>query len=585
MIHRSLQKLVLPISLALTLGLPSLAAAQGTAGPYMAAQQAERRGDVAAAARFYSRTLARDGENAQLLERAMLNQLAAGNIAEGIALARRQEALNPGHHLGVLALAADALQKPERGRVAELLGEGGPFVGQVIKAWALFADDQLDAAIAELKRLETSDANGRPGQIVGATHLGLILAASGDDSGAIEAFERATGMSEGGGSLRLVEAHARALARLGRAEDAATLIGERLAGTFGDAGLERLALEIAAGDVPAPSIRSATEGSANVLYGVARLLARGQNRAVSLAYAQIAVYLDPSLTSAQLLLAQIFDASGQYEQAIAAFEAIPADAPETLSAMIGRAEALQISGSPDAAVEAMRATVTQFPDSLEANTSLGDLLRRESRFEEAATAYDGAIGLIANPEQFHWALFYRRGIALERSKQWERAESDFRFALELQPDQADVLNYLGYSLVELGMKLPEAEEMIEKAVEQRPDDGYIVDSLGWILYRFGEFDRAVEQLERAVELRPVDPVINDHFGDALWMVGRRIEARFQWKRALSFEPEDKDAKRIREKLDVGLDKVLAREREEGLPGIIGRHSENDAGSDNASDGG
>ncbi|MFK7942491.1 MAG: tetratricopeptide repeat protein, partial [Paracoccaceae bacterium] len=240
---------------------------------------------------------------------------------------------------------------------------------------------------------------------------------------------------------------------------------------------------------------------------------------------------------------------------------------------------------PDAAVEALRAAVSQFPDSLEANTSLGDLLRRESRFAEASLAYNGAVDLIGEVQPFHWALFYRRGIALERSKQWDKAEADFRRALELQPDQPDVLNYLGYSLVEKGLKLSEAEKMIEKAVEQRPDDGYIVDSLGWVLYRFGEFDRAVTHLERAVELRPVDPVINDHFGDALWMVGRRVEARFQWKRSLSFEPEEENAVRIREKLDIGLDKVLLREREEGLPGIIGRHSENDAGSGNASDGG
>ena len=123
----------------------------------------------------------------------------------------------------------------------------------------------------------------------------------------------------------------------------------------------------------------------------------------------------------------------------------------------------------------------------------------------------------------------------------------------------------------MGQKLNEAEKMIEKAVEQRPDDGYIVDSLGWVLYRFGDFDRAVEHLERAVELRPVDAVINDHFGDALWMVGRKTEARFQWKRSLSFDPDEDVAERIRRKLDVGLEKVLEEDKAEGLPGIIGRN--------------
>ncbi|MFK7943208.1 MAG: hypothetical protein AB8B85_09885, partial [Paracoccaceae bacterium] len=349
--HRFVQKFAISITVGSLLFAPLVASAQGIAGPYMAAQQAERRGDVAAAARLYSRTLARDGENTVLLERAMLNQLAAGNIGEGIALARRQEVLNPGHHLGVLALAADALQKRELEIVRDLLTAEGPFVGQVVSAWAAFADDDADTAIAALKRIETSEANGRPGQIVGATHLGMMLAAFGDDAGAVAAFERASNMSDGG-SLGLVEAHASALARLGKSDSAVNLIENRLAGTFGDAALERVALEISNGAVPGPTIKSSTEGAADVLYGVARLLARGQNRSVSLAYAQLAAFLNPDLTDAQLLLAQIFDATGQFEQAIAAYEAIPADAPEALSAMIGRGEALQASGSPDAAVEA-----------------------------------------------------------------------------------------------------------------------------------------------------------------------------------------------------------------------------------------
>jgi len=332
----------------------------------------------------------------------------------------------------------------------------------------------------------------------------------------------------------------------------------------------------------AAAVRSAREGAADVLYSVARLLARGQNRDVSRAYAQLATYLDPSRTEAKLLVAQIFDADSQYDLAIAAYEAIPPDSPEALAALIGQAEALQEAGEEDAAVAAMQAAADQFPESLEAHVSLGDMLRRSQRFEDAAAAYDVVVDLRREIAPHHWPLLYRRGLALERSGEWVRAEADFRRALTLEPEQPSVLNYLGYSLVEMGRKLAEAERMIRTAVEQRPEDGYIVDSLGWVYYRFGEFDEAVRHLERAVELRPVDPVINDHFGDALWMVGRRIEARFQWRRALSFDPEEKEADRIRRKLEAGLDKVLADEAEKGMPGITGRQSENDA---DAKDGG
>ena len=565
----------LAMGLALTLGtLTGPAAAQGIAGPYLAAKDAETRGDVAAAARLYMETLARDPDNVFLMERAMMHQIGAGNVAEGVAIARRFEDKQPNHHLGVLAIAADALKAGDPAAARKVLAENPPFVGKIMDAWGAFAEGKADEAKALLEALENSDDNGAPGKIIAAYHLGLLAAANGDDESAEAALGRAADMANGG-TLRLARLRAGALARLGRTEDAVKVIEERLAGTYGDVGLSRLAQRIAEGEVPEVLVTNARQGSAEVLFGVSGLLARGRNRLIALAYSRLATFLSPDLTEAQLLIAQILDSDKQYEMAIAAYQAIPDDAPQALSAWMGKAEAKRLAGRVDEAIADMRAAAERFPNALEVHTSLGDMLRRESRFEEAGAAYDAALALIPEIEPHHWGLFYQRGITFERSKQWARAEADFRRALELEPDQPDVLNYLGYSLVELGEKLEEAEKMIEKAVEQRPEDGYIVDSLGWVLYRFGEFERAVEQLERAVELRPVDAVINDHFGDALWMVGRRTEARFQWKRALSFEPEDKMADRIRRKLNVGLDVVLEEERAEGLPGIIGRNGKAD----------
>ena len=172
--------------------------------------------------------------------------------------------------------------------------------------------------------------------------------------------------------------------------------------------------------------------------------------------------------------------------------------------------------------------------------------------EEAVKAYDEAVKRIGALERRHWSLLYTRGIALERSKQWPRAEADFLAALEFEPEQPYVLNYLGYSWVDQGINLERAQKMIERAVELRPNDGYVVDSLGWVLYRLGKFAGAVRELERAVELRPEDPIINDHLGDAYWRVGRRQEARFQWRRSLSLEPEDDLLAVLRDKIKAGL---------------------------------
>ncbi|PIP97192.1 MAG: hypothetical protein COW75_07755, partial [Rhodobacterales bacterium CG18_big_fil_WC_8_21_14_2_50_71_9] len=191
--------------------------------------------------------------------------------------------------------------------------------------------------------------------------------------------------------------------------------------------------------------------------------------------------------------------------------------------------------------------------------ALADLLRRREAYVESAEAYGRAIEIVEAAGRADWTLFYQRGVAHERAGAWDAAEADFKRALTLSPDQPLVLNYLGYSWVEMGRNLDEAMAMIRMAVDMRPDDGYITDSLGWVHYRLGNFAEAVEWLEKAVALAPVDPVINDHLGDALWRVGRRLEAQFQWKRARSFDPEPKDLARIKRKLALGLDAVLEEE--------------------------
>jgi Flp pilus assembly protein TadD len=194
-------------------------------------------------------------------------------------------------------------------------------------------------------------------------------------------------------------------------------------------------------------------------------------------------------------------------------------------------------------------------------------LRRTEAYTEAADAYSRAIDLIGTPEPRHWSLFYSRAICLERAKEWDRAEPDFRTALRLAPDQPMVLNYLGYSFLEMGVNLDEAMALIRRAVEQRPESGHIVDSLAWGYFLLGDYEAALTPMERASLLMPVDPIVTDHLGDVYWAVGRTREAEFQWRRALSFDPEPDLADRIRRKLEIGLDATLA---EEGAPSLAER---------------
>jgi Flp pilus assembly protein TadD len=280
----------------------------------------------------------------------------------------------------------------------------------------------------------------------------------------------------------------------------------------------------------------------------------------------VAQDLDPDHVDALLLVASLLNQLGQYDLAAEAFGSVPADHPFFHVAELGRAEAVRNAGDADDAIAILTALSESRPEVPAVHVSLGDMLRREERFAEATVAYDRAIALLGEPDAGEWVVYFSRGITHEREDRWSEAEADFRTALQLEPDQPQVLNYLGYSMVEMQVNLDEALGMIERAVAAEPQSGYIVDSLGWVLYRLGRYEEALVHMERAVELLPVDPVVNDHLGDVYWAVGRTREAEFQWHRALSFvgmgDSTDADADRIRRKLEIGLDAVLA---EEGAP--------------------
>jgi Flp pilus assembly protein TadD len=185
--------------------------------------------------------------------------------------------------------------------------------------------------------------------------------------------------------------------------------------------------------------------------------------------------------------------------------------------------------------------------------SLADLQRSRKQFAEAAETYSRIIDMLDKPARGDWTLFYFRGISYERSKQWPKAEADFKKSLELQPDQPLVLNYLGYSWVDQGLNLDEAFRLLRRAVELRPTDGYIIDSLGWAHYKLDKYDESLREMERAVQLKPGDPVINDHLGDVYWKVGRKLEAQFQWNHARDLGPEPEDRDRILKKIESGLE--------------------------------
>ena len=537
--------------------------ADGFAGPYLAARNAQIENDFQAAARYFSLALTQDPTNEDLMESASLALGGQGDIERAVAVSRRLSAVDSSSQVANMVLLAEAVKAEDFDAVIELLQSGvlvGPLVDSLALAWVQVGQGNMSAAIGSFDKV----AGGEGTQSFGLYHKALALAMVGDLEGAEAILSGQAGTSIPP-TRRGIIAQSEILSQLERNADALTLI-DTVFGDDLDPVLLDLRTRLESGETLAlTSIRSASDGLAEVFFSVAGALSGEANDGYTIVYTRIAEYLRPDHRDAILLTAQLLENMGRYELATAAYNRIPRDDPAFHSAELGRAEALRLSGRVDAAIEVLQQLSESHAEQSAVHVALGDVFRRLSRYDEAGEAYDRALSLYDEPDQAQWSLFYMRGITHERMDRWDLAEADFRKALELNPDQPQVLNYLGYSLVEMQVNLDEALNMIERAVKARPNDGYITDSLGWVLYRLGRFDEAVGHMERAAELTPVDPIVNDHLGDVYWSVGRKREAEFQWNRAMSCDPEEEDGERIRRKLKVGLDMVLEEEGASLIP--------------------
>ena len=543
------------------------AGANSVSGAYLAGRQAAFDSNFDAAARYFGRALAVDSDNPELMENVALSQLALGRIDRALPAARQMEELGLRNQIAHMVVVADLIERGEYDALLARESESqgiGPLVDGLLKGWALLGSGSLERALAQFDAV--ADEKGLRGFAL--YHKAMALASVGDYAGAEAVFSGKDGV-QAMISRRAALARAEVLSQLDRNADALEMIAEAFGAAF-DPGVTSLADRLAAGEkLPFSQVRSARDGAAEVFYTVGAALSGETADDYTLLYARLAGFLNPDHIDALILSANLLERMGQFDLSVATYKQVPQDDPDRYAAELGRSEALRRAAKPNAAIEVLERLAQDYPTLPQVHTSLGDLLRQEERYDEAVAAYDKALQFSEEGAPNRWFVLYARGISHERMKHWDKAEADFGAALAHNPDQPQVLNYLGYSLVERRTDLDEALGMIERAVAARPDSGYIVDSLGWVLFRLGRYGEAVEPMEKAVELMPVDPVVNDHLGDVYWAVGREREAEFQWRRALSFVAADDpdgeaDPARIRRKLELGLDRVLAEEGAEPL---------------------
>ncbi len=523
-----------------------------TSGSYLAARHASVERDANSAAAFYRSALRTDPKNNELLDRAFISSLADGDIDDAVKLADRILTLDKSNRVARLVVGVRDLKLKKYSSAQLNINQSirGPItdlVATLLSGWASYGAGDAKAAVANIDKLTGPEWY----PIFKDLHAGMILELSGKEKDAGTRFERAYKLDDS--MLRVSDEYARWLTRN---KDAAAATGVYEA--F-DKKLPRHPLvlegmrEAKAGKKLPPLIDSAQAGAAEALYGIGATLTRRGGEDLALVYLQLALYLQPNHSLALLSLADLYESVKKPAMAIKVYERMPANSPLKRNAQIQLATNLDAADRSDEAIKILKEVTTEDSKDIEAIMALGNIERGRKKFADCATTYSRAIDVMpASGDKNSWVTYYYRGICEERSKQWSKAEADMRKALDMQPEQPHVLNYLGYSWIDQGINLDEGMKMIKRAVDQRPDDGYIVDSLGWAYYRIGNYEDAVKNLERAIDLKPEDPTINDHLGDAYWRIGRTLEAKFQWAHARDLKPEPEELPKIEAKIENGL---------------------------------
>ena len=562
-------RLALPALIAVALALPALAQApaqpkkrsvaisdpfevgDSQSGSYLSALIAGAERDTHAASTFSREALRHDPRNKDLIERAFVSTLSNGDMREAFTLGEKLGKLDPKNGIVHLALGVRAFKAKQFSNARTEIARGGgnrqrDLTVALLTAWSWAGAGDGKKALETLAALK-DDRFGAFRDY----HMGLIADIAGN---APEALKRLKSAYEGEKtSLRVVDTFARFQARRGEREEAKNIYREfdKLAPRHP---LVMAALaDLEAGKPMEQSVPNAVAGAGEVVYQLGALGSQQNDSFLGMIYLRMSLYLAPENALSIITLADIFERIKQYERAIDVYETVPAGSPLRANSEIQSGLILETLGKTDEALKHLLAVAAANPADFEAQVALGNLQRSRKDYAAAADTYTKVIDALGAPTRGDWTNFYFRGIAYERSKQWANAEADFKKALELFPDQPLVLNYLGYSWVDQGLNLDESFKLLRRAVELRPNDGYIIDSLGWAHYRLGRYNEALNELEKAIELKPGDPVINDHLGDVYWKAGRKLEAQFQWNHARDLKPEPEDLANILKKIENGLE--------------------------------
>jgi Flp pilus assembly protein TadD len=518
---------------------------------YARARAADSFGQPEDAARRYAAALALAPDNPVLAAAAFRQAFAVGDKALASQAARALAAVGKLGPDGRLLLFADAVSRKDwKGANAQLatLRDDPIFshLAPTFDAWLAVGSRKGDplAPLASIKdnAFATSYAS---------EHRPFLLFAKGRTREALTAL--ATLEEAGPLPPRLALAAAAQLARQGERKQALAL----LEGPSQSFAVARASIQ--AGKPLRSTVATASQGVAELLLRLATDAAAAEAPELALTLSRTATFLAPEAAAPWLFTAELLAVQNRHDAALAAVARVPADDALQADSAELRLRILSGSGRDEAAMAEASSLVAAQPQSVAGWSRLGDLLSAGNKHGDAAQAYGKALDLVragARAPQPEWGLWLLKGGALTQAGEWAEGKAALEQAYKLAPEQAVVLNYLGYSQLERRENLVEATRLIGEASKLQPDDAAITDSLGWAHYVRGDIPRAVELLERAARGQPADTAINEHLGDAYYSAGRRFEARYAWQAALIYADGDA-ATRLKAKLEAGLKPSLA----------------------------
>jgi tetratricopeptide (TPR) repeat protein len=507
---------------------------------FLAGQGALNDGRSQDAARFFDEARAQPDAAEVVSEKAFTAALLSGDIPRASVLAPSgEDASEAGKRMGALVRGVEAMAEDHGSDAyAELTSNSIAFphkaAAALLAPWAAAQAGDVDASITrpELRGDKVVEYFGQLGR-------GLLLErAKRYDEAEAALKEVATGQtaSEAG-----VLTYGGFLERRGRRLDAVALYETALGqGASDTVAVAKARAAKGKAAPPAPNIR---QGAAQAMLAPTLTMIAAKQGEIALAYLRLLLRLDPERDDAWVMVGDLMQASGDSDSARAAYARVRSGSDDYTAAQGKLAWTYEEAGDHETALKIARAAAAS-GDS-DARLTLADLLRANEKYAESAELLTGLIKQAPVPD---WRLYFGRAVSLEKLDRWPEAEADLQAALRLRPDEPELLNYLGYSWIDRGVRLKEALAMVQKAVDANPRSGAMVDSLGWAYFKLGDYKGAVDKLEQAVELEAGDPEVNDHLGDAYWKVGRKDEALFQWRRVLTLKPDPKVRASVEAKL-------------------------------------